>query len=219
MASTRAVTRQAAAPQFAPGERFLTVGNVAQYFGVTEVTIKNWVDAGQLLAARTVGGHRRIAASSVVQLLESQGRPVPAALARRKPVVVLLSGDAAFSKVVRRALGVRVRVEAADDVFAGLLLAARVRPDAIVVDLQLGADARRLLAAVRSDAQTKSADVVAVGSAPGDAKTVAAVGPSQPTGRGNGSLSFVRRNDVPAVVDAVLLKVERPPTLSRTRRR
>jgi len=57
-------------PHFESDERFLGVGTVATYFDVTDVTIKNWVNTGKLLAARTPGGHRRVAVSSVVALLE-----------------------------------------------------------------------------------------------------------------------------------------------------
>jgi excisionase family DNA binding protein len=211
-----ASTPRSPATQFAPGERFLTVGVVAEFFGVTEVTIKNWVDAGQLLAARTVGGHRRIAASSVVKLLEEQGRPVPAQLARRKPVIVVLDGDGAISKAVRKSLGARARIETASDPFAGLLLVARVRPDVAIVEL--GDGGRTLVAALRADPQTKPVEVIATGT-PGDAKALAPLMPQGTPPRGGGSLTFVRKGDVAAVVDAVTVRVDRPPTLARARRR
>ncbi len=210
---------RSAAPQFAAGERFLTVGVVAEYFGVTEVTIKNWVDAGQLLAARTVGGHRRIAASSVVKLLEEQGRPVPPGLARRKPVVVMLDTDAAWVKQMKRTLSARTRVEVEGDPYAALLLVARLRPDVVVVDLHLAhGDGKRVIAALRSDAQTKPIDVIALGATPADNKAVAPM--LTTTGaRGTGSLSYFRRSDPDAFVDAVLRAADRPTPLPRARRR
>ncbi|MGZ3449754.1 MAG: helix-turn-helix domain-containing protein [Polyangiales bacterium] len=215
-----ATPSRAPAPQFTPGERFLTVGVVAEHFGVTEVTIKNWVDAGQLLAARTVGGHRRIAASSVVRLLEEQGRPVPTQLARRKPVVVILESETGLSKSLRRAVGTRARVEAAEDLYAGLLLVARVRPDVVVVDLAAAnGDAKDLLSALRTDPQTKPIDVLAAGSSTADAKTVAALSPAGTPPRGTGSITFVRRTDVPSIAEAINVRVDRPPTLARARRR
>lgn len=208
-----------ASPQFAAGERFLTVGVVAEYFGVTEVTIKNWVDAGQLLAARTVGGHRRIAASSVVKLLEEQGRPVPPGLARRKPVVVMLDADAAWIRHMKRALSARTRVEVESDPYAALLLVARLRPDVVVVDLHLAhGDGKRVIAALRSDAQTKPIDVIAIGATAADNKSVA----SMLTGagaRGSGSLAYFRRTDPDGFVDAVMRAADRPTPPPRARRR
>lgn len=213
----RSATHHGGAPQFAAGERFLTVGTVAEYFGVTEVTIKNWVDAGQLLAARTVGGHRRIAASSVAKLLEEQGRPVPAGLARRKPVIVVLDGDAAWTKNVRRALAARARVEVEADGFAGLLLVARLQPEVIVLDVQHG-DGKRIAAALRNDPNTKPIDVIAVGATAADGKGIAPL-LSSGAARGSGSLAFFRRGDVDAVIDAVVQRADRPSPPPRPRRR
>lgn len=215
----RGPARSTVAPQFAPGERFLTVGVVAQYFGVTEVTIKNWVDAGQLLAARTVGGHRRIAASSVAKLLEEQGRPVPPGLARRKPVVILLDADAGWIKHVKRALAARTRVEVEGDPYAALLMVARLRPDVVVVDLHLPqGDGRRVIAALRSDTQTKPIDVIAIGATAADNKSVAPL-LSAAGSRGSGSLSYFRRSDTDAFVDAVMRAADRPAAPPRPRRR
>jgi len=216
----RGPARSASAPQFASGERFLTVGVVAEYFGVTEVTIKNWVDAGQLLAARTVGGHRRIAASSVAKLLEEQGRPVPAGLARRKPLVVVLDSDNAWLKTIKRALSTRTRVEVEGDPYLGLLTVARLRPDVVIVDMHLAhADGKRLLAALRADAQTRPIETIAIGAAASDAKTIAPLLAATSGGRGTGSLTFFRRGDVDAVVDAVFHRADRPSPLPRPRRR
>ena len=221
MASTaiRGPARSSSAPQFAAGERFLTVGVVAEYFGVTEVTIKNWVDAGQLLAARTVGGHRRIAASSVAKLLEEQGRPVPAGLARRKPLIVVLDADAPWLKAIKRALSTRTRIESEGDPYLGLLMVARLRPDVVIVDLHLAhGDGKRLISALRSDPQTKSIEAIAIGSSAGDAKGIASMLASTST-RGGGSLAFFRRSDVDAVVDAALQRADRPSPPPRPRRR
>jgi excisionase family DNA binding protein len=216
----RGPARSQAAPQFAAGERFLTVGVVAEHFGVTEVTIKNWVDAGQLLAARTVGGHRRIAASSVAKLLEEQGRPVPPTLARRKPLVVVLDTDAAWLKTIKRALSARTRVEVEGDPYLGLLMIARLRPDIVLVDLHLAhGDGKRLISALRTDPQTKPIETIAIGVNGADSKAIAPLLTTVAAARGSGSLVFFRRADANAVVDAVLQRADRPASPPRARRR
>lgn len=220
VSSPRAQARAAAAPQFPPGERFLTVGVVAEYFGVTEVTIKNWVDAGQLAAARTVGGHRRIAASSVAKLLEQQGRPVPAVLSRRKPLVVVIESESGWSRSVKRALASRMRVELESDPYTALLAVARLQPEVVVVDLQLSQpEMRKLIHALRSDPQTRSIDVVATGAGSGDAKAVAPLLTAPGAPRGSGSVSFVKRGDLDTFVDMVVDRAERPSASARARRR
>jgi excisionase family DNA binding protein len=44
---------------------FLTPGEVAQMFGVTPRTVANWCDKGRLAFVATLGGQRRILASSL----------------------------------------------------------------------------------------------------------------------------------------------------------
>jgi len=218
----RGPARSNSTPQFAAGERFLTVGTVAEYFSVTEVTIKNWVDAGQLLAARTVGGHRRIAASSVAKLLEEQGRPVPPGLARRKPLVLLIDDDASWLKAMKRALSARTRIEVESDPYVGLLAIARLRPDIVCVNLNVAhGDGKRVIAALRADPQTKPIDTLAIGATAADAKGVAPLLSSgaASVARGGGSLAFFRRGDVDAIVDAVLYRADRPSPPPRPRRR
>ncbi len=50
-------------------EQMLSVGEAARRLGVKPVTVQRWVDAGNLSALRTVGGHRRIPATEVRRLL------------------------------------------------------------------------------------------------------------------------------------------------------
>jgi len=49
----------------------------AALIGVSESTLKRWVDAGHIRAEKTAGGHRRIAATDLVAFLRARGRVVP----------------------------------------------------------------------------------------------------------------------------------------------
>ncbi|HUM14050.1 MAG TPA: B12-binding domain-containing protein [Candidatus Nitrosotalea sp.] len=55
----------------------LSPGRLAPLIGVSESTLKRWIDAGYLRAEKTVGGHRKIALADVVAFLRATGRPVP----------------------------------------------------------------------------------------------------------------------------------------------
>jgi excisionase family DNA binding protein len=50
---------------------------LAPVVGVSESTLKRWVDRGHLRAERTPGGHRRIALPDLVSFLRARGRAVP----------------------------------------------------------------------------------------------------------------------------------------------
>lgn len=58
-------------------ERKLSPAELAPIVGVSESTLKRWVDAGLLRAEKTAGGHRKIAIPDLLAFLRSQGRPAP----------------------------------------------------------------------------------------------------------------------------------------------
>jgi excisionase family DNA binding protein len=64
--------------------------SLAEILGVSESTVKRWVDRDLLRGEKTAGGHRKIALADVVAFLRTGGRAVPALetlglLARRNP--------------------------------------------------------------------------------------------------------------------------------------
>jgi excisionase family DNA binding protein len=55
----------------------MSPAQVARIVGVSESTLKRWVDTGLLRAQKTAGGHRRIALGEALAYLRKQGRPAP----------------------------------------------------------------------------------------------------------------------------------------------
>lgn len=62
-----------------PTRRTFSPAQLAPLLGVSESTLKRWVDSGQLRAERTVGGHRKIAVTDAVAFMRAHGRPAPSA--------------------------------------------------------------------------------------------------------------------------------------------
>lgn len=54
----------------------LSPRELADALGVSESSLKRWVDAGKLHAARTEGGHRRIAVAEALRFIRENGAPV-----------------------------------------------------------------------------------------------------------------------------------------------
>jgi excisionase family DNA binding protein len=53
-----------------------TPKQIARALGVSESSLKRWCDQGVMPTVRTVGGHRRIALSAVLDYLRASGRPL-----------------------------------------------------------------------------------------------------------------------------------------------
>jgi len=58
-------------------DRRFSPAQLAPIIGVSESTIKRWIDAAHLKAEKTVGGHRKIALPNLLAFLRSRGRTVP----------------------------------------------------------------------------------------------------------------------------------------------
>ena len=56
--------------------RLLSPRELADALGVSESSLKRWVDSGKIQAARTDGGHRRIALQEAVRFIRETGAPL-----------------------------------------------------------------------------------------------------------------------------------------------
>lgn len=57
-------------------DSILTPRQLAEAIGVSQSSVKRWVDDGRISATRTAGGHRRIAAREAARYIREQGIPV-----------------------------------------------------------------------------------------------------------------------------------------------
>ena len=56
--------------------RLLSTRELADALGVSESSLKRWVDAGKIQASRTEGGHRRIELAEAMRFIRSTGAPL-----------------------------------------------------------------------------------------------------------------------------------------------
>ncbi|HVV81456.1 MAG TPA: helix-turn-helix domain-containing protein [Kofleriaceae bacterium] len=56
--------------------RLLSPRELAEALGVSESSLKRWVDAGKISAMRTDGGHRRISVAEAVRYVRATGAPI-----------------------------------------------------------------------------------------------------------------------------------------------
>ena len=123
--------------------RYHTTHQVAKLLGVSLPTVVNWVEKGLLDAHKTPGGHRRIAATSLVVFAQKHNYPlagdtlVGAGETRR---VLLIDDDRDCSETVAEYLQLKGDIRSAlaeSPVEAGYKL-AQFRPELVLLSMQIG---------------------------------------------------------------------------------
>jgi excisionase family DNA binding protein len=120
----------------APPELF-TASEFANFCQVDLKTIHNWADRGEIRHFRTPGRHLRFRRLDVIDFLRKYGYPVPDLLRIGRPRIVAVDDDPNVLATIRRSLGRRFDVTTFQDPFDALVAVGTLRPDALVLDLQL----------------------------------------------------------------------------------
>ncbi|MBI1845603.1 MAG: response regulator [Candidatus Rokubacteria bacterium] len=143
-------------------ERYLTTGQVAEALQVSPVSVKKWIKQGKLRAARTPGGHFRIAAEDLRALQESHDF-----WARGGPMRVLVVDDDAgvlrfLQTVLTSALPDAV-VETAQDGYSALLKVGAFQPELLILDLRMPlVDGFQVCQRLKGDPSTKHIRILAI---------------------------------------------------------
>jgi excisionase family DNA binding protein len=145
----------------------LTTGDVASHCHVSQETVANWINGGQLKAYKTPGRHRRIRLGDFREFLVEHGMPPlgpsPSAPSQRRVLVV--DDDPAVVKLIVRLLEKNDRCEtatAADGFEAGIQI-ARFRPDLVILDLMMPhLDGFKVCSSIRLAPETSDLAVLVV---------------------------------------------------------
>jgi len=144
---------------------YLTPGEVAELLMVTPMTIRRWVNQGDLLARTTAGGHRRFLKRDVVRFARERGLTLSPDEGDSLRVLIIDDNDA-FARFLADALTALpnpVEIETANDGFGAGLRVRDFHPHVVLLDLMMpqvnGFDACR---EIKQDPSTSSVDVVAL---------------------------------------------------------
>jgi len=117
-----------------PRARQLTSGELARLVGVSKRSIVKAVAEGRIRAARTVGGHYRIALPEARKFMSQRGMDT-AELEARENCVLVVARDRFVGDLLADVLGrTGSEVLHCEDLFAAGALAARSRPWLIILD-------------------------------------------------------------------------------------
>ncbi len=134
--------------------------------GVALQSVANWVDAGQLRAGRTPGGHRRIEPRDLLDFLKQQGMGVPKELQPSSRKVLVVDDEEAVVGWVAdeiRAECPDVEVLVAHDGFAAGEIVGFEKPDVVVLDIRMpGIDGFEVCRRIKAREETRNTTVVAM---------------------------------------------------------
>ena len=119
-------------------DRLYTTNQLAKLFGVVPTTVIDWIEAGKLDAFKTLGGHRRITHSAVLEFLKRHGLPSPPAFSDLTLKIVLLDDDSEaltlYGRILRQGLP-HVETLALTSGYEALLKVGTERPQLVVFDI------------------------------------------------------------------------------------
>lgn len=123
-------------------EQPLTTGETADYCHVSQATIVNWIKEGKLPGYTTPGGHYRILRSDLVSFLEAYGMPIAPDLRRStSPRLLFLTKNSPVQDLARCLdKNNEYEVYLTESEYAATAEAARLKPDAAVIDAKACAD-------------------------------------------------------------------------------
>lgn len=144
-------------------EKHYTTHEVSRICGVAPITVGRWVKAGRLEAFRTVGGHRRIPASSLDAFLRKYNIPrlEPSAPSRR---VLIVDDDPDMVDATRGVLSTlddTLTIRGAADGFEAGSLVVAFRPQLVFLDLMMpGIDGFTVCRRIKENEATEGVEVV-----------------------------------------------------------
>ena len=145
---------------------YFTSREAAALLDVAVSTIQLWTNNGLLRAWTTPGGHRRIARSSVEEML-SRKRLVSVNPPTRKPLtVIVVEDDASQRRLYEKQFlssQLNVQLETADDGYQGLIKIGQVLPDVIITDLMMpNIDGFQMIRAVKELPELKQSLIIVI---------------------------------------------------------
>jgi excisionase family DNA binding protein len=147
-------------------KKALTTTQAARLLGVSDQTIANWVDQGQLPAGRTGGGHRRIEPDDLVAFLVKQNLRVPIELIGTTSAILIVDDDPGVGQWMSRVIGEQhghCRVLVAQDGYAAGEIVTAERPGIVILDLYMpGLDGFEVCRRIKSRPSTRDTVVIAI---------------------------------------------------------
>ncbi len=152
-------------------EKFFKTYEAAKICQVAQGTVIRWIKEGKLPSAATAGGHNRIQAKDLVELLQKLHLPIPAELSsglslNEKVRILIVDDEQEVRKMIRWKIAEdfpEAEVEEAEDGFLAGWKANAFRPHLVILDLMLpGLDGYHVCEFIRMVSELKDTKIIAM---------------------------------------------------------
>lgn len=141
-----------------------TTFKAAHLVGVQPTTIIKWAREKKLKVYTTVGGHRRILHSDLIDFMKHYKLPIPPELQSYQSRILIVDDDDTVGPMLKKSLqGVlkEVKVDWIKDAVEALIAVGKNPPDLIILDVVMPVmDGARVLATFRADPVTSKVKVI-----------------------------------------------------------
>lgn len=146
---------------------FLSTRQAAQRLGVSLGTVQNMVENGVLDAWKTAGGHRRIPASSVDNLLAKRRKQISRPGEQGGQLDILIAEDdptlQKLYQITFDSWKLPITLRIVGDGFEGLLQVGQQMPDILIADLMMpGMDGFEMIKRLRAMPDLSPMDIIVV---------------------------------------------------------
>ena len=154
--------------------KYFSTSEAAKICQVTPGSVIRWVNEGQLETALTVGGHRRIPAASLIQLVKKLGLLVPKELSDPfdpkddddGPKILIVDDEEGVRGMIAWLINQEwpeAKVEQAEDGFVAGWKCNGFRPDLVILDLMMPAvDGFHFCQFIRNTPEMKHTRIIAI---------------------------------------------------------
>jgi excisionase family DNA binding protein len=147
--------------------RRMSTAQVARLLDVSGQSVANWIDQGQLRAARTPGGHRRVETQDLLGFLRRQKFRVPPELeAGGAPTILVVDDDPGVGAWLQKTIQQErpdSRVLLASDGYSAGEITVQEKPDLVILDLYMpGLDGFAVCQKIKSRPATRDIVVVVI---------------------------------------------------------
>ena len=118
----------------------LSTAQVARLLGVSDQSVANWVDSGDLSAGKTPGGHRRVEPKDLVKFLKRQKLRVPPELLSDGTAMLVVDDEQEVGQSIKKSLKTKHpdwKISIAIDGYAAGEAVATDHPHLVVLNLHM----------------------------------------------------------------------------------